>query len=209
VNTNKDASRREFLRVSGSAVGMAWLGLHWPGLAAAAAHAHEMISAPPPERVLKLLTADQARDVAAIAAQIVPSGATPGATEAGVVYFLDFTLAGTFAARAPEFFAGLGEFQSAFALRVPAVPHFADLGIEEQAAYLRSIEATPFFGAMRMLTIVGLFSLPTYGGNRDQLGWKLVGFDDLHVWAPPFGYYDRGYPGFDASLAPAAPGAGS
>jgi hypothetical protein len=22
------------------------------------------------------------------------------------------------------------------------------------------------------------------------MGWKLLGFDHRHVWAPPFGYYD-------------------
>ena len=27
-------------------------------------------------------------------------------------------------------------------------------------------------------------------------GWKLLGFEDLHAFQPPFGYYDRDYPGF-------------
>ena len=27
-------------------------------------------------------------------------------------------------------------------------------------------------------------------------GWKLIGFEDQHVFEPPFGYYDRDYPGF-------------
>jgi len=41
-----------------------------------------------------------------------------------------------------------------------------------------------------------MFALPQYGGNRDSVGWKLIGFEDLHVFHPPFGYYDRDYPGF-------------
>jgi hypothetical protein len=28
------------------------------------------------------------------------------------------------------------------------------------------------------------------------MGWKLIGFEDRHVFEPPFGYYDRDYPGF-------------
>ncbi len=28
------------------------------------------------------------------------------------------------------------------------------------------------------------------------LGWKLLGFEDLHAFQPPFGHYDRDYPGF-------------
>ena len=27
-------------------------------------------------------------------------------------------------------------------------------------------------------------------------GWKLIGFEDRHAFQPPFGYYDRDYPGF-------------
>jgi hypothetical protein len=41
-----------------------------------------------------------------------------------------------------------------------------------------------------------MFTLPTYGGNRDGVGWKLIGFEDRHTFQPPFGYYDRDYPGF-------------
>jgi hypothetical protein len=46
-----------------------------------------------------------------------------------------------------------------------------------------------------------MFSLPAYGGNRDAAGWKLIGFEDQHVFHPPFGYYDRDYPGFVADAA--------
>jgi hypothetical protein len=41
-----------------------------------------------------------------------------------------------------------------------------------------------------------MFSLPSYGGNRGGVGWKLIGFEDAHVFQAPFGYYDRDYPGF-------------
>jgi hypothetical protein len=40
--------------------------------------------------------------------------------------------------------------------------------------------------------------IPEYGGNRDGLGWTLIGFDAQHMFQPPFGYYDRDYPGFTA-----------
>ncbi|MGH8237656.1 MAG: hypothetical protein ACREXP_11635 [Steroidobacteraceae bacterium] len=33
-------------------------------------------------------------------------------------------------------------------------------------------------------------------GNLDGVGWKLLGFQDQHIFEPPFGYYDRDYPGF-------------
>jgi gluconate 2-dehydrogenase gamma chain len=38
-----------------------------------------------------------------------------------------------------------------------------------------------------------MFSLPRYGGNKNKLGYELIGFDDQHAWAPPFGFYDADY----------------
>ena len=50
---------------------------------------------------------------------------------------------------------------------------------------------------MRRLTVLGLLALPKYGGNHDNLGWKLIGVEDNHFWEPPFGYYDQDYAGFE------------
>jgi hypothetical protein len=41
-----------------------------------------------------------------------------------------------------------------------------------------------------------MFSMPSYGGNSDGAGGGCMGFEDRHVFEPPFGYYDRDYPGF-------------
>jgi hypothetical protein len=188
-------SRREFLEVAGGTLGAAWVAAHWPRISAAAAHAHAAATSPV-DHTFRLFTPAQARDVAAIAAQIVPSGATPGAREAGVVYFIDHILAGLYAARSGSFLAQLAAFQDEFAKHDAGGRQIADLPEPAQIEYLRSVEATPFFGAMRFLTVLGLLSLPSYGGNEAKVGWELVGFVDQHVWQPPFGEYDRDYPGF-------------
>lgn len=188
-------SRRSFLLRSGGALGAGWLALNWPALSAAAAHAHE-VAAGDADHSLSVLTPAQARDVEAITSQIVPSGDTPGAREAGVVYFIDHVHAGPYAGSRGEFLAGLAAFQDEFARSNPAAASFADLDAAAQLAYLKSIESTEFFGSMKFLTLLGLLALPSYGGNADKLGWKLVGFVDQHAWTPPFGHYDRDYPGF-------------
>jgi len=189
-------SRRQFLGTAGGAAGAAWIGLHWPSIAAAAQHGHDA-AAGRTEHEFQVLSTAQARDVEAIAAQIVPSGRTPGAREAGVVYFIDRIHAGIYAAGAADFVAGLKDFQDEFARRRPDAGPFAGLPDEGQLAHLREVEKTPFFESMRFLTVLGLLSLPSYGGNAGQVGWKLVGFVDRHVWEPPFGHYDRDYPGFE------------
>jgi gluconate 2-dehydrogenase gamma chain len=194
-----DSSRRRFLCGTGGVAGAGWLALHWPAIAAAAEHAHGQVATPPARAAgdaFQVLSTAQARDVDAIAAQIVPGGDPPGAREAGVVYFVDRVLAGTFASQAPEFLAGLESFRDAFSRTHPGPGSFADLPDVAQVAYLRSVEQTPFFGQMRFMTVLGLLALPSYGGNRDRGGWRLVGFVDRHVWEPPFGHYDAGYAGF-------------
>jgi len=196
VKNNNDTSRRDFLRATGGAIGAAWLGVQWTDIATAAEHAHEA-AAGKVDHEFKVLTAAQARDVEAIAAQLVPSGDTPGAREAGAVYFIDHVNAGIFARNAPEFLAGLAAFQQQFADSHPGSGQFADLDALEQLAYLKTVEKTPFFGTVRFLTVAGLLALPSYGGNENKLGWKMVGFVDRHVWSPPFGYYDKDYPGFE------------
>ena len=58
---------------------------------------------------------------------------------------------------------------------------------------LTALEKTPFFAEIRLHTILGFFSDPAYGGNYQETGWKLIGFDDSYVFSPPFGDYDRDF----------------
>jgi hypothetical protein len=190
-----DGSRRSFLLSSSGVLTGAWLASHWSGIAAAAEHAHQMAAAPA-HAGFEFLSAAEAADVDAIAAQIVPSGATPGAREAHVVYFTDRALATFFSGLAHEFRSGLAEFQTTFRTTHPGAAAFATASPDEQIAFLKSVDRTAFFEGMRMLTLLGMFSSPKYGGNYGGAGWKLLGFADEHVFTPPFGYYDREYAGF-------------
>jgi gluconate 2-dehydrogenase gamma chain len=166
---------------------------HWPQVAAAAHAAHE--NAASGSGTFNFLTADEAADVEAFTAQIIPSGDTPGAREAHAVYFVDAAFASFFANQAEDFRKGLTDFRSACHAANGGTA-FAALDEAKQHAYLTSIELTPFFGWLRFLTVAGLLSSPKYGGNKDGIGWKLIGFEDNHVFSPPFGYYDRDYAGF-------------
>ena len=73
---------------------------------------------------------------------------------------------------------------------------FSKASDAEQIAFLHTVDKTPFFAAVRRLTVLGIIALPKYGGNYEGLGSKLIGVVDRHVWAPPFGYYDKDYAGF-------------
>lgn len=178
--------RREFLRASGAALGASWLAANLPLVARAAEAA---VAARKAEAGFTNLSAEEAADVEAIAARIVPSDDTPGATEAGAVWFVDQALGGFMAEDAPEFRDGLAELNALVSGRT-GTARFALLDVSAQDDVLRARENSEFFGTMRFLTLAGLLTMPTYGGNRDMVGWKLIGFEHRHVWAPPFGYYD-------------------
>jgi gluconate 2-dehydrogenase gamma chain len=193
-------SRRSFLLSGGSFLTTAWLGTQWAAISAAAHHADDMaaadLAAAPAWTGFQFLSAGDAKDVEAIAGQIVPSGTTPGAREAHAVYFIDRALATFFAAWAGDFRRGLGEFQAKFHTANPNAASFAAAGSETQIGFLKTVDRTAFFESTRMLTILGMFSSPKYGGNYEGSGWKLMGFEDRHAFTPPFGYYDAKYTGF-------------
>ena len=47
-----------------------------------------------------------------------------------------------------------------------------------------------FFEVVRVHTIIGFLADPNWGGNRASAGWNTIGFEDSHVFEPPFSYYD-------------------
>ena len=140
-----------------------------------------------------VLSEEEAQEFKAIAARIIPTDETPGATEAGVIYFIDNVLADDREAEHEILRQGMRELQVAAARGISMLPIFFELEPEQQDQLLREVEESPFFGTMRFLTIAGMFSLPEYGGNRDKIGYKLIGFEDRHAWQPPYGSYDADY----------------
>lgn len=183
-------TRRGFLKLGGGAAGATWIGAQWPALLAlgqAACDARDQQAA--------FLNMDPAfaADLAAVAAQIFPTDDTgPGADEVGVIHFLDQAF-GSFMAGARGFIAGgMQELAAAAGGR-----RFAELEPQAQRALLSQHDQAPWFGAIRFLTIGGMFAMPAHGGNRGGAGWELIGFDPGHGWAPPFGYYDRDSHGDD------------
>lgn len=191
----RDFSRRQFLLRSVVGAGGAWLTLAWPEVLAAQQHAHHTmraVDAGAPAK-LEFLTPAQAADVEAIASLIIPTTDTPGAREAGVVYFIDRVLR-TFAADQQKPFADAlalvdGKRKELF----PASADFASLTCVQQTEILKAIEKTSAFDTFQFLTVVGFLGNPEDGGNREMAGWKSIGFDSAPTHTPPFGYYDAEY----------------
>jgi gluconate 2-dehydrogenase gamma chain len=187
-----ELSRRTFLAGVGGSIAAVWLAAEASDLLAAGAHAARVgrESSPPP---FQFLTAEQAADIEAVTAQIIPTDETPGAREAHVVYFIDQALT-TFAKdRQASITKGHKELRARSAKMFRGAKSFAALSDAQQIAVLTALEKekSPFFGEIRGATIAGMFANPEYGGNYNKIGWKMLGFDDRFSWGPPFGWYDR------------------
>ena len=181
-------SRRAFLAAAGAA-GAAWLAVDAETLHAALVHARRTVALPPPYR-FDALTAAQALDLEAVTMRIFPSDGTPGAKEAGVIHFIDKALSTFAAPQKDDVVKGLEDLNKRAAAKWPGTASFAALAAGQQDELLKEIEKTPFFGQTRFATIVGMFGNPSYGGNQDQVGWKLLGFEAHGIYQPPFGWYD-------------------
>ena len=80
-------------------------------------------------------------------------------------------------------------------LRKLAPNGFAQMSGADQDAYLKALEngerklgevpSNVFFASLLEMTLEGFFADPVYGGNRDAVGWKLVGFPGAYA-----NYYD-------------------
>jgi gluconate 2-dehydrogenase gamma chain len=182
-------SRRSFLFESVAGINAAWVAANYPGILAAQQFVDRATKKGELPR-LAVFTDDQAAEVEAMAAQIIPADESPGAREAHCVYFIDRALATFLQNSRPAYVQGLSDLHSKTQQLFPEAAKFSALSSEQQIKVLTEIEKTPFFNMVRTHTVIGFFSRPVHGGNFDQIGWKLIGYEDSLNHKPPFGYYD-------------------
>jgi len=138
-----------------------------------------------------------------------------GAIEAGVPNFIDKQLGGAWGAGERLYRSGPWQkgaptqgyqlpftpaefFRTAIAAinaELKAATPFARMSVAGQEAYLKSLEAggkdlggipsAEFFAALWQITVEGFFSDPVYGGNRDMMAWRMIGFPGAYA-----SYYD-------------------
>ena len=203
-------TRRQFLSRTLSGVSVAWLTANFPAAVSAAKRAHEAAQSSAPPK-FEFFTPEEAVEVDAIASRIIPTDNQPGAHEAGTVYFIDRALM-TFAADDQKTYrAGLPDLQARTQELFPGVAKFSAASPDQQDQILKSIEqhvatgrrgnrsraaGQSFFETVRTHTISAFLIDPDFGGNHDGVGWKLIGRDPAHMFQPPFGFYDKNYPGW-------------
>lgn len=183
-------SRRDFLSTSGATLGGLWLLGLLPRLESASLLAAEARRGGLP---FATFTPREAADFEALAARIIPTDDTPGAREAGAVYFADKVLGDLMAEALPPIREGLADLDRRASSAFPGGGGFAALPEARQDEIVGAVEreAPAFLGLARMITALSMATHPQWGGNRDEVGWRLMGFQPYFAHQPPFGHYDR------------------
>jgi gluconate 2-dehydrogenase alpha chain len=134
---------------------------------------------------LLVLTPYEARTAAAVFERLFPADENgPGATEIGVIAYLDRALAGAYREKTEAYRIGLATLDLAARGRHGAP--FADCDSTHQDALVGQLEREElpdfevppqrdFFEMLRAHLQEGLFADPAYGGNRGKLGWRFLG----------------------------------
>ena len=174
-----------------------------------------LLSAPPAaaQTPATVFNPEQRKILEAFVDRLIPTDELgPGAVECGVADYIDRCLTGFNAAEKPMFLEGLAALdlyalqtqKTAFASLTPVRRDQVLTEINNnQAPALRG-----FFNRVRRLTLEGMFSDPSYGGNKNFAGWDLIrypgaklaaGPEDQSMKTPPkpyrkelYGYNDRG-----------------
>jgi gluconate 2-dehydrogenase gamma chain len=142
---------------------------------------------------------DDARTIAVFCERLMPGEeGRPGATNANVLNYIDLALSGAYADHQDFYRRGIAQLD-AHCLKVYG-KSFHSLVPAQQDETISALEhgtapefvwptAQSFFETVRTHTMEGMFADPIYGGNKDFLGWQLVGFpgaqpvfteDDMH-----------------------------
>ncbi|MFN8096393.1 MAG: gluconate 2-dehydrogenase subunit 3 family protein [Vicinamibacteria bacterium] len=159
------------------------------GAVAAAATA---VACGEPGSRFRVLTDAEAATLAAACDRIVPPDEDPGASQAGVVVFVDRQLATRQKKELGFWREGLRGLDGA--ARRAHGKGFAELSEVEQVALLTRTEEgagekadwgdvspAEFFRALRWFTMMGFYGDPRHGGNRDRVAWRMIGVPDLPV----------------------------
>jgi gluconate 2-dehydrogenase gamma chain len=140
---------------------------------------------------LRFFTQSEAKAIVAASERIFPANESgPGATQAGVVIYIDRQLAGPYGTDKyryiqPPFvasdpghgFQGKENPQQIYRAGIQQLGEdFVTLDGIKQDDRLKAIEKSYFFQLLRQHTIEGMFCDPMHGGNADLIGWQMLGY---------------------------------
>lgn len=140
----------------------------------------------PPAPRYRFFTEAEAALLIPICEQIIPRDDTPGATDAGVIHYIDRQVSSVLSRHQQTYRQGLAAFRQT-CLQVFKQP-FEQLPFDTQTEALRQLEAGKapkelwrepsakvFFNLVCDHTMQGFYGSPRHGGNRDYASYRMLG----------------------------------
>ena len=165
-------NRREFIKTAGFLYGSLLL---LPGCSSS------------PQRKYTVFTDEEADCLIALCERIIPADDYPGATDAGVIHFIDKQLRLRFPEEKELFRKGIESLQTWS--RTNHSQNFEDLSTELQINTLQMMEKNEmpqeqwtispqkFFNLLLDRTMQGFYGSPRHGGNKDYVSFRMLKLD--------------------------------
>lgn len=174
--------RRRFLRTVAATPALTIIGCQRRGRLSSRSCAEKQRSA----RTGRVLSPEEWLTLEAACSRIIPTDGEPGAKEAGVVNYIDAQLSlSHFQVFQRVFSAGLRQLD--LLAKKQGEKLFRECTVQVQDRILKQMEqgvpigqrrsSKQFFRLLLTFTLEGFLCDPVYGGNRNMVGWKLIGFE--------------------------------
>jgi len=138
--------------------------------------------------IFRFFTPEEAQCIIAFCEQIIPKDESPGATDAGVIQYIDRQLSGVFHYDQESYRTGVKNIQAYCNSKQGKT--FENLPFEEQTKLLKMMESnqldetewpkgkpSDFFNLVRSHTMQGFYGSPIHGGNKDYVSFEMLRID--------------------------------
>lgn len=138
--------------------------------------------------IYRFFSPEEALCIIAFCEQIIPKDQSPGATDAGVIHYIDRQLSGVFHYDQEAYRNGIKNLQT-YCTQKHWKP-FEELIFDEQTKLLKMLESnqltetgwsqgkpSDFFNLVRSHTMQGFYGSPIHGGNKDYMSFEMLKID--------------------------------
>lgn len=136
----------------------------------------------------RFFTPEEAKCVIALCEQIIPKDESPGATDAGVIQYIDRQLSGVFHYDQETYRQGIKNLEDLSAKKY--AKDFEALDFDTQTKLLVAMESgqvdekewpsgkpSDFFNLILSHTMQGFYGSPIHGGNKDFMSFEMLRID--------------------------------
>ena len=136
----------------------------------------------------RFFSEEEAKCIIAFCEQIIPKDESPGATDAGVIYYIDRQLSGVFHYDQETYRKGIKNLQAYCTGKYDKA--FEALSADDQVSVLTKLESnqlkenewvgykpSDFFNLVLAHTMQGFYGSPIHGGNKNYMSFEMLRID--------------------------------